>query len=141
MRPKFIFIFIVLAAVVAGGVFFFGKDGLKTDRFNKQASWYAVHLNNGQVYFGHIGALSADTIELADTHFLEAYQESDANASQSENFAITQAPKQVYRLVERGDEKTLATNHTLFINRPSVLFWEKLTPESEIVDLINKQKK
>lgn len=141
MRIKIISLFIVLVALIAGGAFFLKKDNLPIVRSEKGTSWYAVHLNNGQVYFGHMVALSADTIALSETYFLEAYQEADTALSQSKNFAVTQTPKQIYRLVSRGGEKTLATDHTLYINRAAVLFWEKLTAESDVVSLINKEKK
>lgn len=140
MRTKIV-MFIVVAALIVGGVFYSKRGDHPVVRSGSETSWYAVHLSNGQVYFGHIIALSPDMIALSETYFLEAYQEADSTVSQSKNFAVTQTPKQVYRLVSRGGEKTLATDHTLFINRSTVLFWEKLTAESDVVSLINKEKK
>ncbi len=98
-------------------------------------AWYAVYLSNNQVYFGHIVSVTDSTITLSDTHFIEVSQEPVLKAT-SKNFAIEQAPKQTFRLIKRGDEKTLTSDHTLYIDRSAVLYWEKLTADSEVVKLI-----
>ncbi|MEK7569119.1 MAG: hypothetical protein AAB497_03330 [Patescibacteria group bacterium] len=136
MRTKIILTFIVVLAIILAGSFFFVKGGLGSLRGADTAPWYAVHLSNGQVYFGHLSRVSPNTITMDDTRYLETYQAGDNSVSQSENFAVQQAPKQIYSLVRRGDEKSLATDHTLYINRASVLFWEKLSADSDIVNSI-----
>lgn len=131
---------LILAVLVLGGVVFSTK-GRIAERFQGHAlvSWYAVHLANNQVYFGHITSVTDSTITLADTYFLESYQE-PAPKAVSKNFALEQTPKQSVRLVRRGDEKILSSDHTLFVNRSAVLYWEKLTPESEIANLLKEAK-
>ncbi|MFZ2303827.1 MAG: hypothetical protein WAV98_03520 [Minisyncoccia bacterium] len=137
MRIKIILTFVVTLIVIISGSFFFVKGGLSSIGVGKATSWYAVHLNNGQVYFGHIARISDDTITISDTRYLETFEAGDSAVSESKNFAIQQAPKQIYSLVRRGDEKSLATDHTLHINRSAVLFWEKLSADSDIVSSIN----
>jgi len=130
----------ILAIIVLGGVVFSAKKH-EGGRFSKgtPAEWYAVHLANNQVYFGHIASVTDNTITLADTYFLETYQEPIFKA-ESKSFALEQKPQQSMRLVRRGDEKILSTDHVLFMNRSAVLYWEKLTPESEIANLLKEAK-
>lgn len=136
---KTIFAFI-LAVVVLGGVAFTQKSRVAARlQGSVSSSWYAVHLGNNQVYFGHIVSVTDSTITLADTYFLESYQE-PAPKAVSKNFALQQTPSPSMRLVRRGDEKILSSDHTLFVNRASVLYWEKLTSESEIANLLKEAK-
>lgn len=144
MTKRNILFFIILTLVIAVGAYtaFMRGDkgvlsGVRCQMSDVSCSWYAVHLSNGQVYFGHVSQISPDTITISDTHYLEVYQEGDNTISQSKNFAVQQAPKQIYSLIRRGDEKSLATDHTLYVNRSSVLFWEKLSNDSDIVASIN----
>lgn len=104
-----------------------------------QPTWYAVHLNNNEVYFGHIASLKQDTITLRDVYFLEAYQE-PVERSTSNSFALEQAPRQGFRMVERGSEGALLSDHTLYINREMVLYFEKLDPAAQVVKLIEATK-
>lgn len=100
-------------------------------------AWYAVHLSNGQAYFGRISDISRDTVTLVEAYYIEKYETGDRTISESKNFAVEQSPKEIYRLVKRGDEKSLATDHILYINRNAVLFWEKLSADSDILASIN----
>ncbi len=85
--------------------------------------WYAVSLTNGQVYFGQLKSVTPETITLKKTYFLQTLPDQ----------------QQVYNLVRRSTRDTLMpTDDVLFINRAVVLFWEKLTPDSEIVKGILK---
>jgi len=91
--------------------------------FTRQPDWYAVHLNNGQVYFGQIKSVTPETITLKEAYFLEA----------------SQTQQQIYSLIKRSKRDTLMpTDDVLFINRAVVLFWEKLTPDSGVVKGILK---
>lgn len=137
MRKKIIFI-AVIASIFGIGMLWNSKGSI-TSFSKKNTSWYAVHLGNNQVYFGHIASVTDSTITLADTYFLESYQE-PAPKAVSKNFALQQTPPPSVRLVRRGDEKILSSDHTLFINRASVLYWEKLTSESEIANLLKEAK-
>ena len=137
MRKKIIFIAVV-AAILGAGVLWNSRDGAVSFG-KKDTSWYAVHLANNQVYFGHITSVSDSTVTLADAHFLETYQEATPTAT-SKSFAIAGEPRQSMRLVRRGDEKILSTDHMLYVNRSVVLYWEKLTLESEIANLLKEAK-
>lgn len=138
MRTKIILILIVVIALGASG-FFLVKNKFSSLR-SSGGAFYAVHLSNGQVYFGHLVSVSPDTLVLSDTHFLELYEQKGGTVASSDNFALQEAPKQVYQMLTRGADKTLTTDHTLYINRNAVLFWEKLAPESEVVTTITAEK-
>lgn len=142
MHKKIIFVVIVVL-VLGAGMLWSSKNSAflsnsKCQMLNTACSWYAVHLSNNQIYFGHIVSATDSTIILSDTYFFESYQEPVSKAL-SKNFALEQAPQQSFRLVKRGDEKILSSDHTLFINRAEVLYWEKLTPESETVKLLEEK--
>lgn len=139
---KILFLIILVILAVGTYVVFFGKDknilaDVKCQVSNVECAWYAVHLNNGQVYFGHIANISRDIITLNEVYYVEKYQTGDRTVSESKNFAVEQAPKEIYQLIKRGDEKSLATDHTLYVNRSAVLFWEKLSVDADIVASIN----
>ncbi|MBI5078114.1 MAG: hypothetical protein HZB11_01945 [Candidatus Yonathbacteria bacterium] len=141
MQTKIILILIVLVTVIFGGAFFFVKGGPAFFRGEKATSWYAVHLSNGQNYFGHITELSSDKIVVSGAYYLEKYEMGDSTVSQSKNFSVQQMPKQVYQLVRQGDDKNTMTDNTIYINRSSVLFWEKLSADSEVVKSITGGRK
>lgn len=150
MTKKKIIILAVLIIIVVMAAHAFlrnGRDGISfLSKVNCQLSsascpWYAVHLNNGQVYFGHVSYVSSNTIALKDTYSLEAYTQGDNDVSTSTSFRIEKAPTQIYNLARRGDDKTLSSDHTLFINRAAVLFWEELTADSEVVKLVGEVNK
>lgn len=135
---KYIFFVIVVVLAVLGGMW----GGSKSNLFsweNKNIPWYAVYLTNNQVYFGHIVSIKKDLVILKDVHFAESYQE-PAQISTSGNFALEQTPKQTFRIVQRGNEKMLSSDGKLFINRTSVLYWEKFSSDAEVVKLLEESK-
>lgn len=102
----------------------------------RQPTYWAVYLNNEQVYFGEIKKITPETIKLADVFYLEA---SEAQSNQtSQSFQIQPSSQKAYNLVKRGGANPLLTDNVLFINRSTVLFWEKLKPDSQAVKLIEK---
>ncbi|MBI3634021.1 MAG: hypothetical protein HY228_00160 [Candidatus Yonathbacteria bacterium] len=130
-------IFIAIIAVILGVGTVLSSKGDFSSWGKRDSSWYAVYLINNQVYFGHISSVREDKIILKDVHFAEAYQD-PMQVSTSKNFALQQAPKQSMRMVRRGDDKVLSSDHTFFVNRIAVLYWEKLSSESEVVKLLEE---
>lgn len=137
MRKKLIFICIV--ALVAGVVVLLDPRNSGFSWGKRDTSWYAVYLTNNQVYFGHIASIKDDVLVLEDAYFAEAYQE-PAQVAKGKTFAIEQPAKQAFRVTQRGNEKMLSSDHKLFINRSSVLYWEKFSPNAGIVKLIEEAK-
>ena len=145
-KKKLIWFIIIVALVVISQLSIVkGKlcswSSVKCQLSDVNNDWYAVTLTNNQIYFGHILTMNDEVIKLSDVHFLEIYSE-PSEKSTSANFALeTQlsTPKQVYKLNKKGGDKIATTDHTLSINRSSVLFWEKLSSEAEVVKQINKE--
>ncbi|MBI5306021.1 hypothetical protein HZB04_00285 [Candidatus Wolfebacteria bacterium] len=143
---------IAVIAVLAGGFLFWFKNEIK-EVFVKLSSIvassnyvYAVHLNNGQLYFGNIKSISADTIVLKNAHILQMVQtQTNAPVSTSANFQVqpvnnNQQP--VYGIAKRSEiNKAMPTDNVLFIERRNVLFWEKLESSSDIVKLFEAEEK
>ena len=119
---------VVLAFVIA-------LAGIYGKFFYKNPAWYAVHVNNNQVYFGHIDFEKRGTVVLSDAHYLAQVEQSEPLAT-SKNFTMAQAGTPAFELTRRGDDSVLASDHTIFINRDAVLFWEKLDPGADIIKLI-----
>lgn len=130
-----IIIFVLLSASLATFYKPFTQLGKKV--LFRQPTYYAVHLNNNQVYYGQIKSIKPETIVLADVYYLESY-EAQPEPSAGETFQIQPSPQTIYNFVKRGSVDPLLTNNVLFINRSAVLFWEKLKPGSQIVKLIEK---
>ena len=129
-------IIIVIIVIIGGGIFF-SKDKISFYNLKNNDDWYIVNLVNNQIYFGHIVSIDDGVMKLSDVHFLEVYSE-PTERSTSTSFALEQTPKQVYKLTKKGNDKISATDHTIFLNKSSVLSWEKLNSDSEIVKQINK---
>ncbi|MBI1755100.1 hypothetical protein HY250_04870 [Candidatus Azambacteria bacterium] len=115
-------------------------------RIFSSQSWYAVHVNDGQTYFGHLLSVSDETLTLEDAHYFEVYESAQpqggATAATSTNFQIQPVvPQKVYNLIRRGSDDTFTSDHTMFIERRAVLFWEKLDQNSSTVKNIEASKK
>lgn len=116
-------VIIAVVAIVLLSIFYAPFANYRKKIFTRTPVWYAVHLNNGHVYYGQLKSVEPETITLKKTYLLES------------------APNQpqVYNLNLRGKRDPLIlTDSVLFINRAAVLFWEKMTPDSQVVQNINK---
>lgn len=117
-------LFIVLTIVFYPSLL--SKLGLK----NSQSDWYAVNLSNGQIYVGQIQSITPETIVLAKTFYMESYGAGTNPQGQEAQF---------FGLVRRGITAPLVTDQVMFINRSTVIFWEKLDPDSDTVQRLNQQ--
>lgn len=123
-KKNLLIIIVVLVVLIFLSVIFFTPVvNLRKKIFAQTPDWYAVSLNNGQVYFGQLKSVTPETIILKETYFLQTLPDQ----------------QQIYNLVKRSSRDTLMlSDDVLFINRSVVLFWEKLKPDSEVVKGINK---
>jgi len=92
--------------------------------------WYAVHFTNGVVYVGQIKSVNAETIVLKKAFYMQSYGATENPEGQTAQF---------YGLVRQGIEAPLLTDQVMFINRPVILFWERLDPQSDVVQRLNQQ--
>jgi hypothetical protein len=130
---------ILIAIVVVAILAFLGYQFFMPSLGSGEKTWYAVHLNNGQVYFGQIKNVNSSTITLANTYYLELLESKKPETSSSQNYQIEQnATQQVYNLTRRGGANFMTTDNVLFVNRYAVLFWEKLDANSDMVKTLNK---
>lgn len=138
-------LFLIVLFIVIIGVVLSSSSNKRTVSTSAQP-WYAVHLANGQVYFGNAESVTPDTIALANTYFLETYTapSKPAQIATSTSFQITQqesAPQQIYNLARRGEANNMTTDNTLYIDRRAVLFWEKLSPMAPMTKWLEQASK
>lgn len=140
MNKKIIFIIIgIIVSVVVVSAVSLEKNPKRASLGSaKSHPWYAVHLNNGHVYFGHLLSATSDTIALGNTYYLEVFTAQQEQVATSTNFQVQQTPQQIYNLARRGNGSSMATDNTLFINKSAVLFWEKLSPGSDMAKSLAK---
>lgn len=136
MRTKIIITLVSVVALVLGSAFLFTKAGPASLRGEDTSSWYAMHLNNGVVYYGHVVEFATDAVAMSGAYYFEKYELPTTSVSKSKSFEVAQTPKQVYRLVALGDENTHTVSKKLYLNRTAVLFWEKLSDDSDVVNSI-----
>ncbi len=128
-RSRFIILgILILAIIVLAGIFVWPFN-LGQKMFAPSTDWFAVHLTNGVVYVGQIKSVNSGTVVLNKAYYMQSYGAAQNNEGQ---------PAQFYGLVKQGSEAPLLTDQVISINRPVILFWEKLDPASDVVDKLNE---
>ena len=135
MFKKYFFIFLGLVLIAVLGMFCVRYKHTDYD------GYYAVYLNNGQIYFGNIDS-GHNVLKLTNVHTLETYK-SPTVVSSSEHFYLQQDGSEVsYKVNKRtasgGD--VIGGDGVLYINRENILYWEKLSGDSKVLKLINEEK-
>ena len=109
-------IILVIIGLVIGGGFWMARE---------DPAYQAVLLINGQAYFGKIRILPlASTIRLRDVYYLQQNPKAETNPSEP-----------ALNLLRRGEEIHNPEN-AMTIPKNQILFWEKLRPDSRIINLI-----
>ncbi len=107
-------------------------DGVAGTDTAAAGPWSAIFLTSGQVYFGHLDTSNDDTFKLQDIYYLQVQQAlqpgPEGPGAQNEQVSLAKLGK--FELHCPVDE--------MFINRDQVLFWEKLQPESRVVQAITE---
>jgi hypothetical protein len=132
-------VFMVLVLVILAGTALWGSKG-DMSSWGKKAdgAWYAVYLNNNQVYFGHIAKIDDGTIVLRDVHFAEEVN-IPAQVSKGDKFAIEQPAQKTFKLTARGGDTMLTSDHTIYLNRTSVAYWEKFNADAGVVKMLEEK--
>lgn len=125
------FVIVSLIVIVVGGMFL-AKDKISLFSRADSSLYYAVFLTNGQVYFGNLKTSSDEEFVLTDVHYLQLENEGET--------AQTQLSESRFSLIKMGNEIHGPTDE-LFINKDSILFYEKLRDDSKVVDSIKQSKK
>jgi hypothetical protein len=128
--------FIVLvgiAVLVAGIAFAFTRSNPGNEsKYVKSSNYQAVFLNNGQVYFGKIANINAQSVELQDIYYL---------TQSASSTTATSTANSNYTLVKLGCQQIHDPLDQMVINRDQVTFWENISDDGQVVKNINSFKK
>jgi hypothetical protein len=93
---------------------------------NDQATYHAVLLTNGSVYFGKLEGLGSPYPVLRDVYYVQSSQNPETKA-------VTNV------LVKRGGE--LHSPDRMILNEKAIVFVEPVGPDSKVAQLIAQSKK
>ena len=120
-------IFVIL--VVVYGIIMFNRN-TTTSQISKD-QYQAVFLNdvNGQIYFGKLSVVNKDYYKLTDIYYvrIEQVQPDKNNTQTQQNISLAKLGNEIH-----GPEDVM------FINRDSVLFWENLKDDGQVVRAIKE---
>lgn len=101
------------------------KEQLEERQLIDKDSYQAVFLSNNQIYFGHLTAdFSTDYLKLLDVYYIQ----------------INERDQKKNQLVRLGDTEPHGPNNEMILNKESVIFWENLKSDSQIVQGIESIK-
>lgn len=124
---------LALAVVVLSGWVLYRSSTAATIDSGK---YQAVFFTNGQVYFGKLSPVNADYFKLTDVFYIQA-QESEAEATESENPQKTSDSSTDIRLIKLGSE-VHGPQDEMIISKDQVLFYENLKSDGKVSDSITK---
>lgn len=100
-----------------------------------KSDFQAVFLTNGQVYFGKVGSVRPDFINLTDIYYLQAVNVEDTSAL-GQPPDVQAQPEQRLTLIKLGNE-IHGPLDSMLINREHVIIIEDLKSDSRVVQAIN----
>jgi cytoskeletal protein RodZ len=108
----------------------FGVPANRENKYINKDQYQAVFVNvngtnGGQVYFGHITALTPQYIRMTNVFYIQNQQSGDSQASSA------------YNLVKLGCELH-GPNDEMIINHGEVFFWENLKSDSQVTQKANE---
>lgn len=95
----------------------------------KAKKYQALFLTNGQVYFGHLGSVTGQYVQIKDIFYLQVQQQ----VQPTSNSSSTQQPQ--VSLAKLGSELH-GPEDTMFVAKSQVLFWENLKDDGKVVQAI-----
>lgn len=129
---KWLFLLVVLIFISVAVFFFYKINGGGASKtplyYNSEASpYYAVFLDNGQVYFGKPLQKTQTEFVISDVYYLQL------SGGENDIQAGLQNPK--FTLIKLGEELHGPTD-MLIIETGNILFYEQLKNDSEVVKSI-----
>ncbi len=123
---------VVALALVVGALYFLGSKNSIASKIQSD-KYQAVFLNSadGQVYFGKLKVLNDRYYELTDIYYVRVEQ-----VQPDKNNASAQ-PQQNISLAKLGNE-IHGPQDVMYINRDSVMFWENLKDDGQVVKAITE---
>jgi len=123
----FILIGLFVLSVIAGGYFYLKQNSGKDSR-----PWYAIFLDNNQIYYGHISSKNDPYIKLTDIYYLQ--QAADQQAEQDKK---PEEKKPSLSLIKfASGNEAYGPKDEMYINKDHILRFEPLKDDSEVVKLI-----
>lgn len=127
MNKKYFWFPVAIALVIVGLKYGSGLLNLSKSENDK---YYAVFLDNNQVYFGKMGSKDNNEMILTRVYYL--------SLSGNDN-AATQTTPASFQLLKLGNEIHGPTDF-LYLNMSHVVFYEELRPDSVVVKKIQENK-
>ncbi len=93
--------------------------------------YQALFLTNGQVYFGKIIGMTADTVTMKDIYYLQQGVQNQEKKDEASNTQL--------QLTKLGKELH-GPEDMMYVERSQVLFWENLKDDSQVVKNIKLEK-
>jgi len=129
---------IVILIIIGGGLYAISGytgigAGLIPGLSQFKATWQAVFLTNGQVYFGKVVKVRADSIVLRDIYYLQVVNQPLQRSALDDS---AQDPEQRLTLIKLGNEIHGPVDE-MTINRDHVVIIEDLKDDSRVVQAIN----
>ncbi|TSC92842.1 MAG: hypothetical protein CEN89_424 [Candidatus Berkelbacteria bacterium Licking1014_7] len=136
IKGKNLLVLIVLIVIIILG-YIYRDDIFKTKTASNTATssktYSAVFLSNGQVYFGVLKNATTQYLELVDIYYLQTANQNVQPKDKEEN------KETKLELVKLGKELH-GPKDKMMINRDQVLFYEELKDDSQVVQIIQKDK-
>lgn len=140
---------ICLAAAFVGAMSFWGTRNTMAAHFgSSKKSWQAVYMTDGKVYYGHVGRLKEDFVELNDVYYIKVrttYQEQKKNSAPNEEKSKSEKDSElvptVLRTLAKPSVELPGPEDRMIINRDHIFYWQTLRPDSQIVQTIERFKK
>ena len=123
---------VVALALVVGALYFLGSKNSISSKIQSD-KYQAVFLNSadGQVYFGKLKVLNDRYYELTDIYYVRVEQ-----VQPDKNNSTSQAQQNI-SLAKLGNE-IHGPQDVMYINRDSVMFWENLKDDGQVVKAITE---
>ncbi|MBI3588893.1 MAG: hypothetical protein HY093_00555 [Candidatus Liptonbacteria bacterium] len=118
-RPLWLVLIIVVLVLVVVSV---SRSGWGVGN----SKWQALFLSNNQVYFGHIDRMG-ETIALSKIFYLRVNQQLQQGTPPTPTFDLVKLGTELHGPADR-----------MYIPRSSVLFWEDMRADSQVVQGIEK---
>lgn len=127
-RPTRVHIATAIAVVLLVGValwwlFFKGQQHIMSGRYQ------AVHLENGQIFFGKLQNTGGDFLTLRDPYY----------TPQLSTKADDKTPTQTQLSLIKVGEEVYGPERSVSIARSTVQYWENLRDDSKVIDAIKQQ--
>lgn len=97
--------------------------------------YQAVHLSNGQVYFGNLTTVNAEYMQLSDVYYLERQITAGQTAEQTQEQTDADSSFQLRKYINYG----YGSEDKMTISRQDIIRYENLRPDGAVARVIAQQ--